>query len=180
MLLAAPIAEATGPGPVLQSAALYDPRAKTWERLPTSRTLAQSVWFADGTRVVAPVLGTANGGDVNGWGRDVPFGGVLDTATRRWSRLPPGPTSEPAVGAGLVSRLAAGYTGTSGWLLDLDRDRWQKLPAGPVPNDASVVAAGRTLFAFGGSRFPTDGTGALSAEAASGIRQRRVRARRTA
>ena len=51
-------------------------------------------------------------------------------------------------------------------MLDLDRDRWLQLPAGDVPGNASVIAAGRSLFAFGGSRFPTDADGVLSRDAA--------------
>lgn len=43
-------------------------------------------WTWTGQRLVDPTLGGADGGQVNNYGRVIPYGGRLDPATGDWSR----------------------------------------------------------------------------------------------
>lgn len=71
-----------------------------WERLPDSEILGTGPWLTDGSKLVSPVPGSADGGEVCNWGRSYPNGGVFDTATSTWSALPRPPTDAIAGAVG--------------------------------------------------------------------------------
>ena len=74
-----------GTNPSLVIADLFD--GTSWKRLPPSDQLDNSFSWT-GNRMVDPVPFSENGGQVNGWGRDIPMGGTLDPAAGTWGRLP--------------------------------------------------------------------------------------------
>jgi hypothetical protein len=151
-------------GPALVHAAVLHEGA--WRTLPTGDVLSSSVPIVDGTRIVFPELGCADGGEVDGYGRCIPFGGVFDTATATWQPLPPGagegPRGSRAAGAWSSDRVLV--TGPGEPMLDLRTDLWSTLPPvaegdeGDEGDDRPVTArrivgAGPYALAFGGARF---------------------------
>lgn len=138
-------------GPALYRAAALDVGNGTWRRLPDSGVTGYDpVWFWAAGKVVNPTLGTSDGGEVNGWGRPYPHGGMLDPATGEWSDLPPMPEPGsyrgPSVGGG-------GHVVSSGGaVLDLAAETWSPLPAPPDAADegAAAVWAGDGLLVWGG------------------------------
>ena len=93
--------------PSLVLADVWDGTA--WRRLPPSDQL-EPFFSWTGHRMVNPTPFTENGGEVDGWGRDIPQGGTLDPATGEWGRLPRALTGDPdgwsvsAQGGALVRR----------------------------------------------------------------------------
>ena len=78
--------------PSLYRAAALDLGAGTWRRLPDSEVLGWSpTWFWSGDRLVNPAIGSADGGEVNNFGRAFPFGGIFDVGSGAWSTLPDPP-----------------------------------------------------------------------------------------
>jgi len=145
--------------PAFLRAELLDPTTRTWKRLPASDQLVGAGIALHGTRAIWPDLGGANGGDVNGYGRTIPFGGVLDLATARWERLP----DPPAEGHGRWAPFALGgpVSAAEGFLYD-DRydDRTRTWTAVPRPEDGpadpgSAAWVGDDLVVVGGTTDPS-------------------------
>ena len=119
------------------------------------------IWFAHDGRLILPALGGADGGDVGGWGRTYPYGGILDVETGRWLPLPAGPDGESDFAAGVVAGERARLDGTDGWVLDAEAETWLRVP--PLDGEETYVtgrhaaAAGRELIAFGGARWADEG-----------------------
>jgi hypothetical protein len=149
--------------PSLTRAAVLDLESGRWRRLPDSQTLGVGEFLAVAGRLVNPSLGWADGGDVNGWGRRYPNGGILHRTTSRWSALPEGPSGRDEWSAGVLASDVGHYVGDDGWLLDLEPGDWIEIPPRPSERAAeadgemisgSVVAgADRSLFVFGGVRW---------------------------
>jgi hypothetical protein len=156
---------ATRPGddgpPVLRAAAL-DPGRGTWRRLPDSDMVGGGggMWFAHDGRLVLPLLGGADGGEVGNWGRTYPYGGVLDVSAGRWLPLPDGPDGDSAFAAGVVAGEHAQLDGAGGWVLDLAAEEWVPVPQldseDAVVSGRRTAAAGREMIVFGGARFGGD------------------------
>jgi hypothetical protein len=144
------IAQPGSEKPSFVRAALLAPESDRWKLIADSDQLGGGLWTWTGKRMVDPTLGGADGGEVNGYGRTIPTGGILDPVTGAWSRLPHPPkylTGGWGVGA-LAGPLAAG----EGWIYD-DRDEtWTKVPrpAGGPSRAGSAVWAGERLIALGG------------------------------
>lgn len=141
-------------------AAALDLHTATWEELPGSESLAYGPWFAENGKLVAPTLGSADGGETNNWGRHYPNGGILDLVERRWSALPGAPRGAEFA-AGVVGAQGALVTGHRGVLLDLVSGGWITVPPldEPAPmSGRTVVAAGRDLFVFGGVHWSDPAT----------------------
>ena len=68
--------------PSITRAAALDLESGSWRRLPDSEILASGPWVIDDGRLINPMLGSADGGDSNGWGRSYPYGGILDPGKR--------------------------------------------------------------------------------------------------
>lgn len=143
--------------PALTRAATLDLAAGSWRRLPDSEILGTGPWLAAGDELVNPMLGGADGGEVNGWGRTYPYGGGLAPATGAWSDLPTPPARDIA-SAGARTGGTAVYFGSEGVVLDTATGTWQPIPAIPGGDvtHRTVVAAGVRMLVFGGASF--DGT----------------------
>ncbi len=131
------------------------PESLRWRVLPDSDIIGFDPTAVAG-RVVFPDVGSADGGAVDGWGRSVDFGGILDPATLSWRPLP-----EPPTGPGL-ERYAI-HTRTSlrigdralvaGHLLDPVTEDWLPVPAlpGPFRTEATLVANEGAALLWGGA-----------------------------
>lgn len=156
-------------GPDLVRAAVLDLATGAWRRLPDSELLGTWPWVPVGDRLVNPSLGGEDGGEVNGWGRTYPYGGILDPDTGRWSALPNPPADDAeggrlVAGVGVLTPSSGHFFAERGWVLDTATDRWLRIPEINEPKGyvqaRTVVAAGRDLFLFGGARFgDTEGFG---------------------
>lgn len=152
VLTAKPIAPDGGPAdPALVHAALLAPGESNWRTLPLSDQLGGWRWVWTGKYLVDPTLGGADGGQVNNFGRVIPFGGRLDPATGMWSRLPGAP--EERTGGWPVEALGGPLIAAEGWLYDDNDGSWTRLtrpdeaPAEPGPG----VWAGQVLVVYGGA-----------------------------
>ena len=134
-------------------AARLDGQDNTWERFPDSETIG-GPWQWTGDKLVNASIGGADGGQVIGWGRSFPYGGILDPATGEWSELP----GTPDVSGDFRGFSVAGggwAVSADGWALHAASDTWVALrpPAAGVAEDGqAAVWAGDRLFVFGGSR----------------------------
>ncbi|MGH9042416.1 MAG: hypothetical protein ACRDZ3_19540, partial [Acidimicrobiia bacterium] len=138
-----------------------------WQ-LPEGEILSTGPWFADGTRLINPTLGSADGGEVNGWGRAYPNGGVFDLAARKWSPLPDPPVEESATAAGVVGRDGARFSGYRGYVLDASSGEWSMVPTLDELlsiDGRTIVAAGSEVFVFGGTDWTHGGSGRLRNDA---------------
>ena len=136
-------------GPSFVRAALFADGA--WRRLPDLDCIGGWSWHWTGTRLVAPQLGSADGGEIDGYGRAIPFGGWLDPVTGASGPLPNTPATEaitqwvdgPADGDLLV---------VQGWLYDDAAGTWTALtrPPGGDWIDSAGVLMGRRLIVAGG------------------------------
>ena len=137
--------------PSLTRLAVLDATLTRWTRKPDSDILGGgAVPVAD--RVVFPMTGSADGGKVNGWGRDVPYGGILDPATDAWNPLPTPPGGRSGLegyGASVGRRALVG-----GHLLDPSIERWTRLPRAPWDSrlrGQTVLASADRLLVWGGA-----------------------------
>jgi len=149
-----------GNEPSLVLADVWDGTA--WHRLPPSDQLQAALSWT-GHRLVNASPFTENGGEVNGWGRDIPEGGTLDPATGEWGRLPKALTGD---GDGWsVSADGGGWFATAGQIYDDDSGRVYALdrPDGAPDYGVTGVWAGDRLLAFGG----TDSAEGFSGDALS-------------
>ena len=131
-------------------AALLDPKSGRWTLLSDSDQLGGGRWIWTGTRMLDPTLGGADGGEVNGYARMIPYGGVLDPVLDEWGRLPHPP--EQLTGGWVVEALAGPLAAVEGWVYD-DRDEsWIKLlrPYGAPTQAGSAVWADEQLIVLGG------------------------------
>ncbi|MDN4174987.1 hypothetical protein QWY28_18635 [Nocardioides sp. SOB77] len=152
-------AKAIGPdgqpaSPGLVQAAVLERRATTWRTLPPSDQLGGWRWSWSGTHLVDATLGGADGGEVNGFGRTIPYGGRLDPATGRWSRLPDAPPEDHADETGWhVDAVGGRLVATTGWVYDDARETWTRLlrPAGAPSEPGPAVWAGDVLVVHGGA-----------------------------
>ena len=78
--------------PSVTRAAALDLESGSWRRLPDSEILASGPWVTDDARLINPMLGSADGGDTNNWGRNYPYGGILDPQAVAGQRYPTHPT----------------------------------------------------------------------------------------
>jgi hypothetical protein len=136
--------------PSFVRAALLAPESTRWKLLADSDQLGGGQWTWTGKRMVDPTPGGADGGEVNGYGRTIPSGGILDPVTGEWSRLPHPPKS--LTGGWGVEALDGPLAAGAGWIYD-DRDEtWTKVPqpADGPSRAGSAVWAGEQLIALGG------------------------------
>jgi hypothetical protein len=122
----------------------------SWVRLPASDQLGNGFSWT-GHRLVDPSPFTENGGEVNGWGRDIPQGGTLDPATGQWGRLPAALIGDPRGWA--VSASGGPWFAIAGQVFDDDTQQVTTLPRPDGAPDYGVTGAwaeGR-LLAFGGA-----------------------------
>ncbi|MET3960762.1 hypothetical protein ABIE44_000696 [Marmoricola sp. OAE513] len=155
LLTAAELVENPGSGdqPAYLRAALLDRRTNRWTRVPESRQLGGGIWSVIGDRVVNVALDATNGGGggKGDYGRMVPFGGVLDVATRTWSDLPDPP--KYLSGGWTVEAPGARLVAAEGWIYN-DADRtWTRIPRpkGSAERPGPAVWAGDRLVVVTGT-----------------------------
>ena len=140
-------------GPSYLRAARF--RAQQWKLLPVADSIGSAPDLIAGRRLIAPALGCADGGTVNGYGRCVPYGAVFDTETDTWQALPNAP------GLGLKYFESAGGFSESDFklrktglpTLDATTDQWFLFPQldADLNTQRSLRATGPYGFAFGGA-----------------------------
>ncbi len=150
--------------PSLRMAVVYDER-DGWRRLPDSEALGGFQPLAVGPLLVDSADGSADGGQVDNWGRSYPYGASFDAATEAWKSLP----ADRPSGAWSLPHPVRGDTGivtTDALWLDPIRGAWTPIPIPATPTtDAAIAWAGDRLFVWGGSSWvqrqdgrPGDGT----------------------
>ena len=129
-------------GPSYTRAARYQNGA--WVVLPTADTIGPGPALVDRHRLIAPMLGCADGGQNNNYGRCIPFGAVFDTTTNRWSDLPnaTGKNSKSTSSYGGVSGTSLVARSTRGPFFDATTDEWFNLPPLDPETDPSSSDAG--------------------------------------
>lgn len=156
VLTAKPIAPDGGPeDPALVQAALLPDGEDRWRTLPSpGDQLGGWHWTWTGRRLVDPTPGGADGGEVNNFGRTIPYGGALDPATGTWTSLRG--TPDEFTGGWPVEAAGSRYSAVQGWVYDDGDARqgssWTRLeqpggaPGEPGPgvwvDDMLVVAGG--------------------------------------
>ncbi len=131
------------------------PESLRWRVLPDSDIIGYDPMAVAG-RVVFPDLGSTDGGAVDGWGRSVDLGGILDPATLSWRPLP-----EPPAGPGLEryathtrTSLRIGDRGfVAGHLLDPVTEDWLSVPVLPGPDrtEGTLVTNDGAVLLWGGA-----------------------------
>ena len=164
-------------GPSYNRAARY--QGGVWSALPTADTIGPGPALVDRHRLIAPVLGCADGGRNHGYGRCIPFGAVFDTSTDEWSELPnaPGKGRKDIYAYGGVSGTDLVAGSTHGPFFDATTDEWFDLPpldpeTDPSASDAGnqtvvtrrAASVGDAIVVVGGHKFGPEG-GALLADA---------------
>ena len=164
-------------GPSYTRAAQYQNGA--WTALPTADAIGPGPALVDRHRLIAPVLGCADGGETNNYGRCIPYGAVFDTTANEWSDLPnaPGKGRKDISSYGGVSdtHLVAGST--HGPFFDATTDEWFDIPPldpGTDPSSSDLnnqtfvtrraASVGDAIVVVGGSKFGPGG-GTLLADA---------------
>lgn len=137
--------------PALVHAALLPPGADTWRTLPTTDQLGGWRWTWTGHRLVDPTVGGADGGQVNNYGRVIPYGGRLDPATGDWSPLPNAP--EEGTGGWPAEALDGPLIAAGGWLYEDSTGSWTPLPRpeGAPATPGPSVWADDELIVYGGA-----------------------------
>jgi hypothetical protein len=141
LLLAAQDAEpsyGTRPSPV--RLARLDDNFTRWSTLPESEIVFAEPPVTVGNRVVWPYLGSADGGEINNWGRSYAVGGIFDLAAEQWKALPALPSeATPACCSGAVigDRVMVGSQ-----LLDPATGHWIRIPPLPGKNRLAATVVG--------------------------------------
>jgi hypothetical protein len=106
-----------------------DPNSAQWTALPDGEFLWPDGYVSVGGLLLSPYLGSADGGEVNNWGRAYPYGGVIDPATGEWTAFPSVPEQDPrAWGVGPAS-ISGNRTLINGpWVVDSQTLEWTQVP----------------------------------------------------
>jgi hypothetical protein len=153
--------------PSLMRVARLDLRTSQWELLADSDVIGGSNPLVVGELIVFPTTGSADGGQVNNWGRSYPYGGIYDTATDTWSALPDPAADGGFVGAGAIDAGGGAYGSAQGGVLDVQTGQWIEIPVLTYDDSTDVlgqtiVSMGRTLLVFGGEWWGNDGGHVIS------------------
>jgi hypothetical protein len=153
--------------PAIVRAALLSRDLQTWKRLPDSDLIGGYTWSWTGKCLIDPSLGSADGGEVDGWGRSVPYGGSFDPVTRTWDRLLNAPEQAAGRNAWPVDALGGPVSARDGYLHDDRTGTWDRItrPDGAPPYPGSAAWLGDTLFVLGGQFDYAGGPQRLSGSA---------------
>ncbi|WP_158602830.1 Kelch repeat-containing protein [Jiangella rhizosphaerae] len=163
VLLAGDLVPNPGVDPPVVRAARFDLAAGTWTELPDGDVVSGYGFRRVGDLLVSALEESADGGEVNNWGRDIPYGGILDPTTGAWSELPERAHRDPLDGFMIpVGDLTGERTIVSGaCALDVPTLTWTRVPDLPVDDHVQGQSAafadtadGRLVFLWGGSRWP--------------------------
>ena len=149
----------------------------TWTALATADTIGPAPALVDRHRLIAPVLGCADGGENNNYGRCIPFGAAFDTIANEWGDLPnaPGKGRKDISSYGGVSGTDLVAGSTSGPFFDATTDEWFDLPPLDPETDQSssdienqtfvtrrAAPVGDAIVVVGGDKFGPDGSALLA------------------
>ncbi|WP_406245611.1 hypothetical protein ACI7YT_11220 [Microbacterium sp. M] len=138
--------------PAFVQVALFDRETGSWQRLPDLEQIGGWNWTWTGDRVVDATLGGGDGGEVGGWGRAYPFGGMVRLPDGEWSPLPDAPerVSDPwldnATGEGR-------FVVADGYMFDDVEETWTPItsPTGAPDVAGTAVWADERLVVVGGT-----------------------------
>jgi hypothetical protein len=143
--------------PSLARAAHLDLATGEWEHRADSEVLGSWFSVAVGSTIVFPHAGSADGGEVNNWGRSYAYGGIYNPETDTWAALPSPARENGFAIAGVLEQDAATYLSMHGAVLDATQTSWQTIPELPIAEvdvfSRTIVAAGIDLFVFGGEAW---------------------------
>jgi len=136
--------------PAVVRLATFDPRAATWELIPVTEVIGWTPTFVNGL-VVFPSLGYADGGEVNNWGKEYPFGGIVDPTDWSFTALPG--SSDDQRGAIRTGAVVGQKVIVSDFLLDPVTGATTPIPALPEERllERTIVGGTDSLFVWGGS-----------------------------
>lgn len=163
VLLASDLVPNPGIDPPVVHAATLDLAAGTWTELPDGDVVSGYGFRRVGDLLVSALEESSDGGETNNWGREIPYGGILDPATGTWSTLPERAHRDPLDGFMIpVGDLTGERTIVSGaWSLDVPTRTWSRVPDLPVDDHVQGQSAafidtsdGGQVFLWGGSRWP--------------------------
>ena len=156
---------ASGPAALLTARLAGD----RWEELAEGPVLGGWDSIVAGSQIIFPILGCSDGGDVNGYGECIPYGGVFDTDRQEWVPLPDANDTDDSeelapIYAGATTGTELLLSASDTWYLDTASGEWRPVPpidgerfGGPVPADESpwwaATGVGPYGFAFGGIRW---------------------------
>lgn len=139
--------------PALVRLAELDSDLTSWRELGTTEILGSAARYASG-RVVWPELGSADGGQVNNWGRHYDYGGIYDPDADSWTPLPTPPSGGPLPGTAIV---ASGLVEVGGHLLNPVTLEWTTVPALPAGErvGATTIGGDENVLVWGGGSYET-------------------------
>ncbi|MEN0128007.1 MAG: hypothetical protein AAGC49_01105 [Brevundimonas sp.] len=148
------LSSVSGSTPPVVHLAELDPSLTTWTLLPDSEVVGSATPIATDDGLVFPETGTSDGGEVNGWGRAYPNGGIYDVEKRTWAPLP-GPSVAGSTPAPLVAAGDRAVTGVA--VIDVGAGTSVDLPDVPWGEDdqPSFAASPTSVLAWGGAADET-------------------------
>ncbi|WP_160312788.1 Kelch repeat-containing protein [Jiangella alkaliphila] len=165
VLLASDLVPNPGLDPPVVHAATLDLATGRWTELPDGDLVSGYGFRRVGTMLVSALEESSDGGETNNWGRDIPYGGLLDPATGTWSTLPERAHRDPLDGFMIpLGDLSGERTIVSGaWVLDVPTLTWGRVPELPVDEHLqgqsaafADTAEGGVVLLWGGSAWPRD------------------------
>ena len=122
-----------------------------WRKLPDVEVLS-GFSQAIGDLVVFPETGSADGGEVNNWGRSYPMGGIYNVVSGEWFDLPPLDGGDGVRQAWSDTSVVGDRVLASGHLLDPATRTWTLLPAPPSGNrdGQTVITSPDGILVVGG------------------------------
>lgn len=142
--------------PSLVRLAELDAGLTTWRELGATEILgAGTTMRCVGGRVVWPRLGSADGGEIDNWGRSYDYGGIYDPDVGTWTGLPDPPSAGGLPGPAIVA--GGGLVELGGHLLNPVTLEWTTVPALPVRDLAGATTAGgdESVLVWGGGDYDT-------------------------
>lgn len=143
--------EAAPDEPILTQADVWD--GTTWRRLPPTGMIGPLLHWT-GQRLVGAEVGSADGGEVDGWDRSYPFAGALDPSTGAWSELDDVPGYDDLRDSDWRVEAAEGsLVATAGHVYDDATGTWSRLghPRSRLTQDLAGVWADGRLVVVGGA-----------------------------
>lgn len=139
--------------PSLVRLAELDDDLTTWRELGATQILGSGARYAS-DRVVWTGLGSADGGEVNNWGRHYDFGGIFDPNAGTWAELPTPPSGGPLLGTAVVT---GGLVEVGGHLLNPVTLEWTTVPALPAgePVGGTTIGGDESVLVWGGGSYET-------------------------
>ena len=159
VLFSTAIASVHTADPGFADVALLAPGSEEWQSLGRTGSMLSGGFLWTGEKLVDPSLGGSDGGETDGYGRIVPFGGAITLPDGEWHELEGEPQVDPSQDGGGWLWGAAGerFVVTASHLYDAASDTWSELPSPEgLPQMLGTVAwAGDTLVVLGGTDWPT-------------------------